>query len=116
MQMAMSKDRVEFTLKGYYFESRGSRRFAHGTQLLIDSLGINNEQANRIGLRAQNSIEGVRIRCRPSQFARFLIMREKAGFQNMFAELKAELIVVRPDPKDPIDVSQNSSVTGLGVL
>ena len=51
-----------------------------------------------------------KVTCRPSQFARFLILRGAAGCQNMFSELKAQLIEAepgRPAPltAEPIDVS-----------
>jgi hypothetical protein len=109
-----SKDRVKFRLLGHYFDKPAATE-----QLLRDSFGMNAEQIHKIR-RESNAVReelgGFRcyaeIICRPSQFARFLIMREKAGFQNMFKELQAELFTPEPPapPKiEPIDVSSNPS-------
>jgi hypothetical protein len=102
--MAMSKDRVKFRLRAYYFDFEKSR------QLLKDSLGITWDQWNDLREAARNSPnQEIEIICRPSQFARFLIMREAAGFQNMFKELHAELVVPVPPVPQPVDVSRNPS-------
>lgn len=101
--MAMSKDRVKFLLSGYYFEYDAKIR-----PVLAEAFGLNSEQHYilRTQARERGSVE---ILCRPSQFARFLILREAAGFQNMFKELKAELVPAPPPVLQPIDVSGNPS-------
>lgn len=101
MSSRMSKDRVKFTMRGYYFETDKARI------LLGNALGVNAGQFDVMRRMAQDSMEGVEIICRPSQFARFLIMREAAGFQNMFKELKAELIPAPTPTIQPVDVSGN---------
>jgi hypothetical protein len=101
MSSRMSKDRVKFVLPAYYFEYVDKIR-----ALLTGALGVTPDQYVRMRDTAQ--INGmVEVICRPSQFARFLIMREKAGYQNMFKELKAELIVPVPPVVQPIDLSTN---------
>lgn len=103
--MAMSKDRVEFTLKAYYFDN--FRKFSqNGENLLRDSLNLPHEVIQKIKRTALHFGEA-RIVCRPSQFARFLIIREQMGFQNQFKELKAKLIPARPmaPVNEPVDVS-----------
>lgn len=53
--------------------------------------------------------EFVTVTCRPSQFARFLILRNLAGLQNNFRDLEPKLL--RPTPPAPptakIDVTSN---------
>lgn len=94
-----SKDRVKFKLAEYYFKQSQIRN------LLYSAFGIKGEvfDATNNTAREQGYVE---IVCRPSQFARFLIQREQAGFQNMFKELEAKLFT--PVPKAVImDVSTN---------
>jgi hypothetical protein len=50
----------------------------------------------------------IKIQCRPSQFARFLIYRDEAGCQNRFKELGAKLIKGEVNPVI-IDVSKNKT-------
>ena len=47
--------------------------------------------------------------CRPSQFARFLIMRNEAGMKNGFKELYPKLIEAPKPIRSPIDVSTNDA-------
>lgn len=96
-----SKDRVRFKLKEYYF--------THGTThaLLHDAFGIYGP-AFQDAKRQAKRYGHVEIICRPSQFARFIILREKHGFQNMFKELEADLFVPAEVIKqEPIDTSSN---------
>lgn len=106
--MAMSKDRVEFTLKSYYFTSGfgGCHPSDRGNQLLTAAFNLGPEAIQSIRDRAFRFGE-VRLIVRPSQFARFLILREQLGFQNQFKELKAKLItpVKIVITNDPIDIS-----------
>lgn len=97
----MSKDRVKFRLLAHYWEKAGFRA------LLTDSLKINEEQQHTLFTRAAGSAQQyVEVVCRPSQFARFLILRDGTGMQNMFKELHAELFT--PLVVDaPVDISTN---------
>ncbi len=106
-----SKDRVRFRLHGYYFD-----KAAITTTLLCTCFGLTEAQVQDVRTRSNVVREEqggfkcyAEIICRPSQFARFLILREKAGFQNMFKELQAELFTPAPTPVviEPIDVSSN---------
>lgn len=97
----MSKDRVKFRLLVHYWEKAGFR------SLLEQSLRITDVQALELFHRASNSQQGyAEVICRPSQFARFLIMRDGAGLQNMFKELHAELFTPVVDVM-PLDISAN---------
>lgn len=63
----------------------------------------------------RNSSYGISITviCRPSQFARFLILRNKMGVQNQFSELEPDLFT--PDEVDLpkiVDVSRNPARGG----
>jgi hypothetical protein len=99
--MSMSKDRVRSTLPAYYVE--GSHHSMH--LVLREAFGMSERDLVGVETTAKET-GGVIIQCRPSQFARFLILREKAGYQNMFKELRAELIVPKPIPQI-LDCSRN---------
>lgn len=98
--MAMSKDRVEFTLRPHYF---GSANFE---DVLVKAFNLKYPQVVFLRNRAREyPDQDIIILCRPSQFARFLIHRQEAGFQNMFKELNAKLIRPMPPVMQPYDVS-----------
>lgn len=92
--MPMSTDLVEFVLKSGSLGGVADKR-----ALMRSTLGLQYDECSRV-LRDP---DGVVIRCRPSQFARFLIRRNEQGGQNMFKELTPKLIQEEPfDP--PINV------------
>lgn len=96
--MSMSKDRVRFTLSRAYFEEDyGRKRGGIMREVLHEAFGVNGSELDGMARTVLDNTRVV-IQCRPSQFARFLILREKAGFQNMFKELNAELIQPEPVP------------------
>lgn len=100
--MTMSKDRVEFKLPCNYSYSNPAKKVTKN-QALIDAthkvLGLTREEM-------QKAIDGGwTIRCRPSQFARFLIIRNNAGLPNSFKELNPKLV---PGTKDVLDVSERA--------
>lgn len=74
--MAMSHDYVEFRYDGILAGEAG-RRAAE------EAFGLNSAQ-----VRGSN----LTIRCRPSQFARFLILRNDYGGKNGFKELQPRLV------------------------
>jgi hypothetical protein len=99
--MSMSKDRVRFTLAGYYFEG------SHESMGLVLREAFGMSERDLVGVETTaKETGGVIIQCRPSQFARFLILRDRVGYQNMFKELRAELIVPKPIPQI-VDCSRN---------
>lgn len=98
--MAMSKDRVSFHLPAYLFSAAGL------TSVLEHAFNVDATTFRRMRAIAETN-GAVEIICRPSQFARFLIYREQAGFQNMFKELKAKLFTPEPELPKNIDVSSN---------
>lgn len=120
--MTMSNDRVEFTLTAYAVKSGGGETIYTGADgidrsgfsaiaaILRDVFGLSSNEINP--LRSNGSIT---IRCRPSQFARFLILRNEAGFRNGFKELNPKLIC--PVERQPhIDVSKRAFRPNVGAL
>lgn len=98
----MSKDRVKFRLPSHYWEKAGFKT------LLTEAFNINEDQQHILYRSAVDSArQYAEVVCRPSQFARFLILRQDTpGFQNMFKELHAELFT--PLVVDaPVDISTN---------
>jgi len=93
--MPMSKDRVRFTLT-----PNMARCHSH-QQLVEDTLGIPACDVKKYG----DAYKPMRIVCRPSQFARFLIVRNKRGLQNGFKDLEPELFC--PDMPEEVDASRN---------
>lgn len=79
--MAMSKDRVQFSLGYRYFQN--SKIFT----VLLQAFGI---PQNSVPVPEED--RSLLITCRPSQFARFMIYRNEAGLQNGFKDLHVELI------------------------
>ena len=89
----MSKDRVHF-----YITATISRQ--------IPVCGAFQEAFGRECPKVHDFDEPVKIICRPSQFARFLIYRDQRGGTNGFKCLNASL-VAGCEPKWQLDVSGN---------
>lgn len=102
--MPASKDRVKFRIMASMFSGNPHSLVS----LLSNTLGIDYAACSALHEQAK-TFGYVEIICRPSQFARFLIHRNRLGFPNGFKELEAELFVPEP-PKlvqKPMDVSRN---------
>jgi hypothetical protein len=99
----MSKDRVRFYIKNYYFKE--CRDFK---KVLRESLGVLDLTFHEMANVASGEKGEVEVICRPSQFARFLIHRSGVVNNNRFQELRAELFVPR-QPEKPFDVSTNQA-------
>lgn len=94
--MAMSSDRVEFT-------------FTDNTNQRGANLAAAERAFGMCAAEARLAFDNCkRIRCRPSQFARFLIYRSDLVDCNRFASLRPKLIPAVP-AEDFVDVSRNSS-------
>lgn len=90
--MAMSRDRVRFTVPSHRINKH--HREAEVCRNVIKSIfGLDLEIAEW---------EDVTIVCRPSQFARFLIARNIAGLTNGFKELKPEMFILKEEEPKPI--------------
>lgn len=104
-KMSMSKDRVHFYANA---DKLGDRKYRN---LLATAFGLT-EREIPWSVPSQ-IVDGVverqqfKIICRPSQFARFLIWRNEAGFTNDFKGLDAKLVPAETQPKE-IDVSTRS--------
>lgn len=92
--MAMSKDRIQFTLP----ESVRFGKFRWQYEQLLDQVfGISASEAAPDG--------DLKIICRPSQFGRFLVLRHLDGVTNAFSCLNAAF-VPNTEQKRIIDASQ----------
>ena len=109
--MSMSKDRVEIFLGSQYIRG-GSNRGEDGYRKLAEAcFGLSPSQFDQM---SQANPDGFTIICRPSQFARFLIMRNEMGLTNDFKGLKPRLI---PEVRIPevINVAKNPHRPADGV-
>jgi hypothetical protein len=98
----MSKDRVVFTLREYYFVTRKLR------DALSKAFGMTEADfSNAQRVMRDTAVGHITIACRPSQFARFLIYRSESGSQNQFKELKAQLRHPNELGEWDVDVSKN---------
>jgi len=99
----MSRDRVHFTIPCNMLHKTSIK------QCIEESLGLRNaEQLRRMALQD----EDLHIICRPSQFARFVILRHvKYNEPNSMACLNMQLVL---PPKDygVQDVSKNPNTAG----
>lgn len=93
----MSRDRVHFTVPAQYLSKSTIR------DCLVETLGLNETQLRAMGSADQD----LHIICRPSQFARMIILRHiKYGEPNNMACLNMRL-VTPPREQEAIDVSRN---------
>ncbi len=104
-----SRDRIEFRPgiynSGYSYSGNTaypSETFRHTRDALVASMGVSNSEADILVRRNQL------IRCRPSQFARFIVIRCELGIKcNGIKCLEPKLISPEPPVNEPIDVSTN---------
>jgi hypothetical protein len=98
----MSRDRVHFTIPAMLLLKTPIR------ECIEETLGINTGKLYKMG-RAD---EALHIVCRPSQFARFVILRSvKYKEPNNMAGLNMRL-VAPPKEETAIDVSKNPNTAG----
>jgi len=83
--MARSRDRVKFTIPARHGAS------SKMATLLHDVFNIEEHYIKACSCEWKD----VTIICRPSQFARFMILRNKRGMKNGFRELNATLFEAR---------------------
>ena len=97
----MSHDRVHFVIKAAYLQKVPIQ------MCIEETLGITKEQFTRARSYDTYTYEDLNIVCRPSQFARFIILRHiKYGEPNNMSALNMKLVV--PEPKTKvIDASFN---------
>ena len=98
----MSKDRVVFQLRESYFLSEKP------CKLLKRVFGMTETDFYWARQRMRDTaVASIAVVCRPSQFARFLILRNEAGLQNQFKELAAKLHHPNDTFDWDVDVSAN---------
>ena len=101
----MSHDRVEFVIPLH-------RICKNLGEVLTRAFGITEHELNVMyGKMKFNYYDGVertgetvKIVCRPSQFARFLICHNEAGISNSFKELEPKLIPGKPKSSNVIEL------------
>lgn len=97
--MSMSKDRVHFTIPDSTINKTLAMRKSY-CDVLFKAFGLSSQKVPCSG--------DIKIICRPSQFARFLIYRNEAGITNGFRCLNPKL---KPaDEKSVLDVSENPHI------
>lgn len=97
----MSKDRVHITIRECYLQKDTIR------DCIEECFGIRENQLPRVSSHHQASYKDLHIVCRPSQFARFVILRHvKYNEPNNMACLNMKLVVPEPIQSN-IDVSKN---------
>lgn len=101
--MAMSKDRVRFTIPSGRLDGF-SEDGVNYRKLVSQCFGIT--------LESRGYHQDVEVTCRPSQFARFIVLRNQMGLENMIKELKAELVSAEPyvAPVVKFDASSNPNI------
>ena len=98
--MAMSTDRVEFK------PDTSPVRFSGQQQ--VDDNATRQAFSKAFGQPMPMLLGMITVRCRPSQFARFLIYREEAGGRNSFKILEAKLVPMPKDTPEVFDYSQKA--------
>ena len=106
MRNRMSNDRVKFRISKCRLYGNAGVRDA-----LQETMGLSNSEISDACRRAtaESCDEGgeyIEIVCRPSQFARFLIIRNIKGCQNGFKELNPVLFMPEEN-RQPLDASGN---------
>lgn len=110
--MAMSKDRVRFSIPYHRLINNGDTKALALLGVLQETMGVARHTI-RHGVPAAENCHGeawcdrVYFICRPSQFARFLIARNEVGLCNFFKELQPELFIPEDEKPVPIDCSRN---------
>lgn len=99
--MGMSNDRVQFVLTDRHLETDKMRH------VVARAFGLTSLNVRCMYNELNKSCPTpIIIKCRPSQFARFLIWRNEAGCQNMFQELQPKILPQSTIP-EITDVSTN---------
>ena len=91
--MSMSTDRVRFSIPAIRIEG-GGIDVTNYRAILRQTMSITSTDIDR-HMVTDGQDNCLWIVCRPSQFARFLIMRHNDGISNRFSELHVELISSR---------------------
>lgn len=95
--MSMSKDRVKFTIPAHRLTS--STQACSYRKVCLEAFGTDFSD-QRTGTCWE-----INVICRPSQFARFLIARNREGIQNQFSELNPVLFTPKTSGNVEVDVS-----------
>jgi len=102
--MAMSRDRVHFNLPEEMCTELSPVSKA-ATAAATVAFGLTYQEMRSI------CMSRTRVICRPSQFARFMILRNLYGGRNSFKELNAEIVPAITTPPE-IDVSKRPNTYG----
>jgi len=102
----MSKDRITFFLSEKRYLNNGPLY-----QKMIHDIFDLSETSFKETCEyfSEHVCHGVMITCRPSQFGRFMVMRNSLGFTNEVKGLHAVLFQPKPEKVATIDVSKRSN-------
>lgn len=105
--LAMSKDRITFFLAERRYEDNGLvyRKMIHD----VFDLSEDGYRGACHYFAKTGYHNGVMITCRPSQFGRFMVMRNTLGFTNDVKGLEATLFQPQPEKPTVVDVSKRSN-------
>ena len=102
----MSKDRVHITIRECYIQKQEIR------DCIAETFGIQENQLPRVSKHYQAGYKDLHVVCRPSQFARFVILRHvKYGQPNNMACLNMKLVLPEPEVAF-VDASKNPNTAG----
>lgn len=82
----MSRDRIKLFIPQHRCESIQYR------QVLEAAFGISYLTKFKFGYEPKYSTKGMYFICRPSQFARFVVLRNEAGLDNWIKEMHPEIV------------------------
>jgi len=92
----MSRDRIEFSIP---FNRLTNTKYRN---LVKECFGLTEEEIPKY--HSNSYKRKFELLCRPSQFARFIVLRNVQGMDNMVHELDAKLITPEPPVKQPLPV------------
>ena len=102
----MSKDRITFFISQQRYETEGSLY----RQMIHDVFDLSPAAFNGAIAYFPDLVKrGVAITCRPSQYGRFMVMRNSLGFTNDVKGLQAVLFQPEPEKAAAIDVTKRSN-------
>ena len=96
----MSRDRIEFRIPW-----RRLADYKGHADVLLKSFGIDPTMVNNCIRHGQD----LEIKCRPSQFARYIVLRCNAGIPNGIKELEASLVMEQEPVKYRVNASNKQN-------
>lgn len=98
----MSGDRVRLVIPERYLTN------GKVIQAVKQAFGLTDDEIHSARVRDHYGNRGLEVICRPSQFGRFVILRNESGTANSIKDLEPELFFPKP-AESPIDVSRRKN-------